>query len=1486
MWPRVIGSGAANTFYVSGAVASPMTAVAFVPSGADCNNDGLRSGVMRLTSTTMGVSPTFPIEDGGSVNQVWDTCYTVTYGDAGENWVKQSPSGVVDVTVVVAVADAVASVAPSVVAVGRAEPVVFSGLEGSVNVRVGFGIGGCAGTVVGVTNVVTTGAATMLGSALPTAGLYRVCVSVDNGGRYVAQTSTVTMEAVRASSGLISAISPNVVGTGSMPAFVVSGTFKQTSFSRIGFSLSSDCSGTVAGQLDVSLGTSTPYTWASGLVVSEAQTFTVCFTADGTNWVAQSEPVLNVAVARANSITSFLPAVLGAGAGGANVVADVVGPLGSATAFIGFDSVGSGCTAPVAVSAYNVSGELDLGSSGGLSAGTYALCYTVESPSTGFVEQTSAGSVRVVEAQAADVAEVLPSYMVTSVAEAAIGVRLGVAKDDVPVATAMIGFDPTANGCSVAGVLEGVTALQSLTEAPASIAAYQGGWLFGTRAGSTVTTTGNGTVCYSVDSGETYVATELRVALGDVAPAYGLGAVVQPGVQTGVASRVILRGLAATSGPTTKVAFVASGSACSDGGARVSEVAMTGHVLSTVEPLLPADGRYSVCVKEAGGGSSWTKQDVPVDAIDCTTKTSCGECRATPLCGWCVGKSQCVLNSVLPDTCAVSSAVCTPFLGTSCALENCPRVTGISPAIAVSDGGTQIRVSTELAANVADLECRFVYDGTIVESFSAASVESSTSVLCRAAESQLGILGASVSLTQSVGSAKRVAYGASGGASLSYYECGAVSGCGNCYDAAARPECGFCLLEGGCMSRQACLDALGYNASSSVGLSVDAVWVHPTSEWPDCPVVSSVAPAVGPTTGGVELTLTGTLFVDANGRLTGAGTRSSGDVGLEYQYQCVTNDVDKATNGSVVSSTEMVCELPESVSDGDAALRVMLNGAEIAVASTSFGYVPPPAPIPPPPSKTTQTVLLSLGAFLFVAIVAVAIIAGLLLKRKRDMEKLTRPPEMSPSEIQSVVFGSVLPLGMDGKSLLPLLSRFVHEIVFDYEMIALLAEVTPSTEVDRVAKAAIIVYEHAGLALDLLLYQVSREVTTTLTLQTLFRTNSMATKMFKLYSKLKGFEYVRSTLGRPINKLMLEDDVDVDGLRAGKGGGAQFQLLKLTQTLFNAVRGSIPAVPTEFRYLFRAVQGAIQERFPVRADELAPLMAEALREGLEETSTLYAHGAEAFVQIAGVSDQVTNNTAELAQVIAPMAENLAEYEESVEELATRLQQMSELVEKLSGATDPESPAARRLLLDLQASHNSVGVGGFFFLRFLVPAITAPEAYGLVHDPPDVGQRKLLVLLGKAIQNLSNQKEFGGKEKHMVQMNSFITSNAETIAKLLDDLAHVPINAPGRDELEASVVPTKHLEGALVFLYKHAVSMRGKMLAKLQEIQIGSVELSAEAVVQRERAAELLGVVLDEIEAAKSSGASGSRLDYNRLRGLPFITSMGKVGDSLAGNPQG
>jgi len=83
------------------------------------------------------------------------------------------------------------------------------------------------------------------------------------------------------------------------------------------------------------------------------------------------------------------------------------------------------------------------------------------------------------------------------------------------------------------------------------------------------------------------------------------------------------------------------------------------------------------------------------------------------------------------------------------------------------------------------------------------------------------------------------------------------------------------------------------------------------------------------------------------------------------------------------------------------------------------------------------------------------------------------------------------------------------------------------------------------------------------------------------------------------------------------------------------------------------------------------------------------------------------------------------------------------------------------------------LGCFIFLRFIVPAITTPQIYGLLPSPPTDTSQRNLVLLAKVLQNLANNVEFGAKEDHMVKLNDFLTENIENLHQFFDFISSKP-----------------------------------------------------------------------------------------------------------------
>ncbi|KAI9487040.1 MAG: Rho GTPase activation protein [Benjaminiella poitrasii] len=81
------------------------------------------------------------------------------------------------------------------------------------------------------------------------------------------------------------------------------------------------------------------------------------------------------------------------------------------------------------------------------------------------------------------------------------------------------------------------------------------------------------------------------------------------------------------------------------------------------------------------------------------------------------------------------------------------------------------------------------------------------------------------------------------------------------------------------------------------------------------------------------------------------------------------------------------------------------------------------------------------------------------------------------------------------------------------------------------------------------------------------------------------------------------------------------------------------------------------------------------------------------------------------------------------------------------------------------------IGGFFFLRFINPAIVTPQAYMLVDGIPGTHSRTTLTLLAKMLQNLANKPSYA-KEIYMIPTNPFVELNKHRTIKFLNELCEV------------------------------------------------------------------------------------------------------------------
>lgn len=81
------------------------------------------------------------------------------------------------------------------------------------------------------------------------------------------------------------------------------------------------------------------------------------------------------------------------------------------------------------------------------------------------------------------------------------------------------------------------------------------------------------------------------------------------------------------------------------------------------------------------------------------------------------------------------------------------------------------------------------------------------------------------------------------------------------------------------------------------------------------------------------------------------------------------------------------------------------------------------------------------------------------------------------------------------------------------------------------------------------------------------------------------------------------------------------------------------------------------------------------------------------------------------------------------------------------------------------------IGGFFFLRFINPAIVTPRSYMLIDSSPAENPKRTLTYVAKLLQNVANKPSYA-KEPYMIKCQPFIQQNKERVNKFMLDLCEV------------------------------------------------------------------------------------------------------------------
>eukprot|EP01119_Soliformovum_irregulare_P005838 TRINITY_DN1759_c0_g1_i1.p1 TRINITY_DN1759_c0_g1~~TRINITY_DN1759_c0_g1_i1.p1 ORF type:complete len:1565 (+),score=473.74 TRINITY_DN1759_c0_g1_i1:88-4695(+) len=383
--------------------------------------------------------------------------------------------------------------------------------------------------------------------------------------------------------------------------------------------------------------------------------------------------------------------------------------------------------------------------------------------------------------------------------------------------------------------------------------------------------------------------------------------------------------------------------------------------------------------------------------------------------------------------------------------------------------------------------------------------------------------------------------------SFTFLGCSQYSRCDDCsVDPFNFGQCGWCLPLGRCVPTFMC-----------------------SSSWKpsQCPTIVDVQPNVGSTDGGDLIEISGSNFVESD------------------LYEIDFQGIPGTSLTWVDNKTLTVLSPPGS--KGKIQLEIKLNGNAYA-ETTSFSYV-----------EQNLTLIIILSVVFGVCGIS-SIIAGALLayrfyrKSKRGELKMVKP------EYENIAYGNWLfdqyekPAGN---------SPEFEELLLDTDSplpMAIVA-VSQSTESDNLARSLVYLHESRGNTFDLIRTFIQVEIKSTKP-DVMFRNNSIATKMFKFYSRIVGSRYLFDTLARFIaeldfgsrtgieernsNKIYNSSvDIELDPYKMSEDQMSDLQVNKLqfmliTQKIFNSIIKSGPTLPMQILSILISVRMSIAEKFP------------------------------------------------------------------------------------------------------------------------------------------------------------------------------------------------------------------------------------------------------------------------------------------------------------------
>ncbi|KAM0413561.1 hypothetical protein ACHAPD_008663 [Fusarium lateritium] len=156
----------------------------------------------------------------------------------------------------------------------------------------------------------------------------------------------------------------------------------------------------------------------------------------------------------------------------------------------------------------------------------------------------------------------------------------------------------------------------------------------------------------------------------------------------------------------------------------------------------------------------------------------------------------------------------------------------------------------------------------------------------------------------------------------------------------------------------------------------------------------------------------------------------------------------------------------------------------------------------------------------------------------------------------------------------------------DLSLAISMAVACPSTDVDELTICLLTVFEQRGMIFELLEALIKQEIADTENEAEILRRGCVATKMLSVYAKWKGAAYIRNTLQKVLERLMLTSkdlDLELDPARVSSTEELQKNALQLrivAKVFIDDICASSTSIPPAFRKICYIISNAVMPRFP------------------------------------------------------------------------------------------------------------------------------------------------------------------------------------------------------------------------------------------------------------------------------------------------------------------